>query len=137
MSHPKLKVFQNKFFRACLFYPRHCPTTLLYSTFAVLKLKDMINMEHSKFMFKIGNHHLLPNFFNNCFTNLKTIQYYNTRQKNRKEFFQKYVNNEQGEKTLYHICINVWKNVQIDIRYGNFKTFSKNFKTEMLVKYAV
>ena len=81
-------------------------------------------MEYAKFMFKFYNH-LLPNFFNNCFTNLKTIHNHNTRQKNRKEFYQKCVDTEQGEKTLYHICINVWKNVPIDIRFCNFKTFSK------------
>ena len=43
-------------------------------------------MEIAKFRFKFNNQ-MLPDFFNNYFTKLDNVHIYNTRQKNRAEFF--------------------------------------------------
>jgi len=42
MLPPEIKTIQNRFLRASLFRKRACPLKLLYSTFGVLKLDDMI-----------------------------------------------------------------------------------------------
>ena len=45
----RIKVLQNRFLRASLFRKSDCPINVLYSTFGVLHLDDMIDMEHAKF----------------------------------------------------------------------------------------
>ena len=71
----KLSILQNKILRVCLFCPRRYETNLLYSTFRVLKLDDMIKMEFAKFIFKYSNN-MLPNSFNNYFIKLENIHNY-------------------------------------------------------------
>ena len=51
----KIKVLQNRFLRASLFRKSDCPIKVLYSTFNILKLDDMIDMEHAKFLFRFKN----------------------------------------------------------------------------------
>ena len=58
----KLEVLQNNILRVCLFRPRNCSTTSLYSKLKVSKIKDMFQMEIAKFMFKFNNQ-MLPSFF--------------------------------------------------------------------------
>ena len=82
----KLSILQNKVIRACLFCFRRDSTALLYSKFGVLNLKDMINIEISKSMFKFYNK-MLPNSFDSYFTKLDSIHSHNTRQKVQMNFF--------------------------------------------------
>ena len=91
----KLKISQHKIIRASLFCPRKYPTFSLYSRFGVLQLDDMIKMEFAKFAYKCYNKKL-PNSFDNYFTDLKYIHIYNTRQKNRSNFYHRYVRSETG-----------------------------------------
>ena len=55
----------------------------------------------------IFNNQMLPDFFNTFFTKLDNVHNYNTRQKNRAEFFQYSVASESRMKTLHHIGIKV------------------------------
>jgi len=70
----KLKTIQNRFLRARLFHKRDCPLKVFYSTFGVLKLDDMIEMEYTKFIFRF-NKNMLPEHFNNYFIKLETIHH--------------------------------------------------------------
>ena len=54
-------------------------------------------METAKFTFKFNNE-MLPDFFNK----LDNVDNYNTRKKNRSEFFQCSVASESRRKTLHH-----------------------------------
>ena len=60
----RIKVLQNCFLNASLFRKSNCPINVLYSTFGVLKLDDMIDMEHAKFLFRFNNNMLLDYFKN-------------------------------------------------------------------------
>ena len=87
-----------------LFCSKQDRTNLLYFKLKILKLEDMIAMEYAKFIFKINNH-MLPNFFNCYFTKLENAHKYNTKQKQRNEYFQFRISSESGRKTLHHICL--------------------------------
>ena len=93
----RIKVLQNRFLRASLFRKSDCPINVLYSTFGVLKLDDMINMEHTKFLFRFNNN-MLSDYFKNYFVKLETIHHYHTRQKNKQRFFSHFCSYRMGEK---------------------------------------
>ena len=78
-------------------------TNLLYFKLKILKLEDMIAMEYAKFIFKFNNH-MLPDSFNCYFTKLENIHQYNTKQKQRNEYFQFRISSESEEK-LYTISV--------------------------------
>ena len=60
-------------------------------------------MEYAKFILKLNNH-VLPDSFNHYFTKLDSVFKYNTKQKQRNEFFQFRISSESGRKTLHYIC---------------------------------
>ena len=91
-------------------------------------------MEFAKFMYKFNNK-MLPESFNNYFTKLDDVHKYKTRQKHRNEFFQFYIASKTGQKSLRHICINVWKNVPTEYRQCSFFKFKRYFKSNALLKY--
>lgn len=130
----QLVILQNKILRACLFCPKQYPTLLLYSKMAVLKLEDMVTMEFAKFMYKFNNQ-MLPNSFDNYFIKLETVHSYNTRQKQRNEYFQSYFGSELGKKTLQYICLHVWKQIPQEYRHCSLIKFKKYFKRIVLDKY--
>ena len=70
----RIKVLQNRFLRASLFCKSDCPINVLYSTFGVLKLNDMIDMKHAKFLFRFNNN-MLPDYFRIYFVKLETIHH--------------------------------------------------------------
>ena len=51
------------------------------------------------------NNQMLPDFFNNCFTKLDNVHYYNTRQKIRAEFFRYSVASESRKKKIFIISV--------------------------------
>ena len=130
----KLVILQNNILRACLFRPLHHPTNSLYSDCSVLKLEDMIKMEFAKFMFKFNNN-ILPTSFNNYFLKLDKVHNYNTRQTTRNVYFQSFVGSETGRKTLYHICLQLWRDIPQTHRHCSFSKFKKYFKTNILSTY--
>ena len=79
-------------------------------------LTDKIKIEFAKFMCKY-HHRLLPPSFNNYFTKLDAIHYYNTRQNVTSKFFQPFIASEAGKTSLQHFGLK------------NGKTFSKNLST--------
>ena len=85
----------------------------------------MIKMEFAKFAYKFYNKKL-PNSFDNYFTDLKYIHNYITRQKDRSNFYHRYVRSETGRKKLQHLCVNVWKNIPLQSRNCSFVIFKKN-----------
>ena len=94
----------------------------------------MIAMEYSKFIFKFRNH-MLPDSFNCYFTKLENVHKCNTKQKQCNESFQFCIYSESGRKTLYHICLQVWKNVPTKFRHCPFSTFKKYFKSNIVSNY--
>ena len=96
-----LKVLQNKFVRASLFSPRNTSTNLLYNQFQSLKLRDMIDMEFAKFVFKF-KHNLLPSSFKNYFVKLDCIYKYNTRQQSVVGYYHHSISSEFGRKRLQY-----------------------------------
>ena len=69
-----------------LFYSKQDRKNLLYSKLKVSKPKDMIAMEYAKFIIKFNNY-MLPDSFNYYFTRLENVHKYNTKQKQRNEYF--------------------------------------------------
>ena len=78
----RIKVLQNHFLKASLF----CKSVLYSTTFGILKLDDMIDLEHAKLFFRF-NSSMLPDYFKNYFVKQETIYHYHTRQKSKKDLF--------------------------------------------------
>ena len=91
-------------------------------------------MEYAKFIFKFNNH-MLPDSFNCYFTKLENVHKYNTKQKQRNEYFQFCISSESRTKTLHYICLQVWKNVRTKFRHCPFSTFKKFFKSNIVSNY--
>ena len=127
----EIELLQNKFIRACLFQPRKTYVNLLFSKFQALKLKDMINMEFAKFMYKYENH-MLPSSFDNYFIKLESIHNYGTRQKTAGGFFYRPINSEFGRKRLHHICLKVWESISDEKKICSFSTFKRRYKSSVL-----
>ena len=93
----RTKVLQNRFLTAGPCRKSDCPIIVQYSTFGVLKLDDMIDIEHAKFSFRFNNN-MLPDYFKNCSVKLQTIHHYHTRQKTKNDFFLRFGLYRTGEK---------------------------------------
>ena len=78
---------------------------------------------------------MLTDSFNHYFTKLDSEHKYNTKQKQRNEYFQFRISSESGRKTLHHICLQVWKNVLTKFRHCPFSTFKKFFKSDIVSNY--
>ena len=130
----EIELLQNKFIRACLFQPRKTYVNLLFSKFQALKLKDMVNMEFAKFMYKYENH-LLPSSFDNYFIKLESIHNYSTRQKTAGGFFYRPINSKFGRKRLHHICFKVWESISDEKKICSFLTFKRRHKSSVLTLY--
>jgi len=92
----KIKTIRNLFYELVCFVI-DCPLKVFYSTFGVLKLDDMTEMEYAKFIFKF-NKNMLPEHFNNYFVKLETIHYYQTRQKAKNDFLPHFCSYRMEEK---------------------------------------
>ena len=67
-----LQVLQNKFIHACLFLSKSTNINHLLYEFNVLKINDLIRIDHAKFMFKYINN-MLHHVFADYFTQLRQI----------------------------------------------------------------
>lgn len=132
----KIKVLQNRFLRASLFRHRRSSSNALYSEFGVLKLDDMITMEYAKFLYRFSNN-MLPEYFNNYFTDLKLVHQHNTRQSNKKNFYHTYARTEWGRKMVQRRGLHVWKNIPLELKECSFYRFKKTFKRDILSSYTV
>ena len=61
-------------------------------------------MEYAKFIFEFDNN-LRIRFFNHSFTKLDSVHKYNTKQKERNEFFEFRIASKSGRKTQHDICL--------------------------------
>ena len=124
----RIKVLQSRFLRASLFRKSGCPINVLYSTFCVLKLDDVIDAEHVKFLFRFNNNNVLPDYFKNYFVKLETIHiiihvihiiitlkqnhsHYHTRQIPKKDFFHAFARTEWVRKMVQRKGLNLGKKI--------------------------
>ena len=128
----EIELLQNKFIRAGLFQPRKTYVNLLFSKFQALKLKDMINMEFAKFMYKYENH-MLPSSFDNYFIRLESMHNYSTRQKSAGGFFYRSINSEFGRKRLHRICLKVWQLTSVEQKIAHFQPLNNVTKFSVYV----
>ena len=91
----------------------------------------MIAIEYAKFLFKF-NDHMLPDSFIHCLSKLGSVNKYNTKQKQRNEYFQFRISSKSGRKLYVITCLNVRENVPMKIRHCPFSTFKKYFKSNIL-----
>ena len=108
-------ILQHRFLRASLFRKSDCPINVLYSTFSVLKFDDMIDIEHTKFLFRFSNN-MLPDYFKNYFVKLETLHYYHIRQKTQKRFFSHFCSHRMGRKVIQRKGLNVWKKIPSELK---------------------
>ena len=113
---------------------RHGKTTQLYYQDNILKLKDIYNLELSKFMFKHYKN-LLPESFNSYFSLTKTIHSHNTRNIENKLFIPR-INKKSGHKSISYLGAQHWNNIPNSLKQNKtINAFSKQYKNYLINQY--
>ena len=92
-----------------------------------MKLDDIIDKEHAKFLFRFNNN-ILPDYFKNYFVKLETIHHYHTRQKTKQDFFHTFARTEWGRKIIQRKVLNVWKKISLELKSCSFQKFKQTCK---------
>ena len=109
-------------------------TSILYYEQQTLELKDIFKLELAKFCFKFYNN-LLPEPFNNLFTNTSSIHSYPTRS-SIGTFHRSKQRKKAGFTTLRNLGAQLWNQIPISIRNKNsINTFKFNYKQYLLDNY--
>ena len=128
----RIKVFRNRLLRSSLFCKNDCSINDLYSTFGVLKLDDMIDMEHAKFLFRFNNNNILPDHFKNYFVKQETIHHYHTRQKTEKDFFHTFACTKWRRKMIQRKGL---KKIPLELKNCSFQKFKQTSKKKIIQTY--
>ena len=107
----------------------------IYKTHKILQLRDIYNLEVSKFMYKYSNSHL-PATFTNYFKLITGVHPYNTRQTKTRQFVLPKARSNSGAKMLKHSAIEIWSNIPLEIKYKSCLTlFTSEYKRNVLLRY--
>ena len=91
----------------------------IYKTQRILQLKDIYNLEVSKFMYKYTNSQL-PALFNNYFELITDVHPYNTRQIKTRLFALPKARSNSGAKMIKYCVIETWSKIPSEIRNKTF-----------------
>jgi len=89
--------------------------TIIYKMQKILKLKDLYNLEVSKFMYKYTTSQL-PATFNNYFKLITGVHSYNTRQVKTRQFALPKARSSSGAKMIKSSAIEIWSKIPPEIK---------------------
>ena len=130
-----ISVHQIKFIRASLFCTNRSAINPMYTKFGVLQLKDVIKLEHAKFMYRYENN-MLPCSFDNYFTKLENVHNHKTRYKMNNGFFLPRVKTNFGKKRTHFLCVKIWEEIPQETKSLSFYGFKKQFKKKLIKQYS-
>jgi hypothetical protein len=132
-SLKKVQTQQNRALKILYNKDYFTPTLQLHRDIKILLVRDIYKLSIAKFVYKQRNQ-MLPNIFENHFTENSSIHYHNTRQQSK--LHVKYHKNKYGQlKTQYQGTI-IWNAIPENIQCStSIKSFSKNVKQLYLKPY--
>ena len=108
-------------------------TSQIYFDEKILTLQDTFQLELGKFCYKF-NKDLLPNSFNQIFTNIPHIHSYNTRNSKNRFFRPKHTG--RGYKTLQNLGSILWNKIPLEIKNSStIFIFTQKYKQHILQNY--
>ena len=106
----------------------------IYYQEKILKIEDNFKLELGKFCFKFNNN-LLPNTFNQIYTNISAIHQYSTRNSHNR-FFRNQHNKTSGYITLQHLGSKLWSNIPTNIKDSkSIHIFERKYKNLLMENY--
>ena len=106
----------------------------IYKSFDILEFKDIYKCEMAKFMHK-AYHNTLPYCLNNMFIRLDSIHRYPTSSSRNRTFYQISTRTTAYSKWLSSAGVKLWGTVDPNIKYENYKTFSRLYRNSILKSY--
>ena len=100
----------------------------------ILKLQDVFKLELGKFMHRAHSKNL-PENFENHFIRIENMHSYNLRSIRNKTFYTKATNTIKYRKWLTNSGVELWKNLDPEIKNLPYKAFAKKYKKEILDSY--
>ena len=100
----------------------------------ILKLEDIKKLELGKFMHRAHSKQL-PENFENHFTRIENMLNFKLRSVKTKTFFTKSTNTEKYRNWLTNSGIQLWKDLNPELKSLPYKRFAKQFKNDILVSY--
>ena len=101
----------------------------------ILQLKDIYNLEVSKFMYKYTTSQL-PATFNNYFKLITDVHSYNTRQVKTRQFALPKARSNSGAKMIKYSAIEIWSKISPEIKNKTcLALFLAEYKKYVLRRY--
>ena len=101
----------------------------------ILQLKDIYNLEVSKFMYKYTTSQL-PATLNNYFKLITDVQPYNTRQIKTRQFALPKARSNSGAKMIQYSAIEIWSKIPPEIKNKTcLALFLAEYKKYVLLSY--
>ena len=109
--------------------------TTIYKMQKILQLKDIYNLEVSKFMYKYTTSQL-PATFNNYFKLITDVHSYNTRQIKTRQFALTKARSNSGAKMMKYSAIDIWSKIPPAIKNKTcLALFLAEYKKYVLLSY--
>ena len=126
-----LFMLQKKVLRSISFQPFFSPSTPIFFSLKILKLKDMIHHDILKFVYKSLNG-LSPSHFHNYFQLSNTVHSHETRQAARGDIFQSIRNTFfYGLRSIKYFGAKLWNGIptfiKMSVSFNIFKSKLKEF----------
>ena len=101
----------------------------------ILQLKDIYNLEVSKFMYKYSTSQL-PATFNNYFKLITDVHSYNTRQIKTRQYTLPKTRSNAGAKMIKYSAIEIWSKIPPEIKNKTcLALFLAEYKKYVLPSY--
>ena len=101
----------------------------------ILQLKDIYNLEVSKFMYKYTTSQLLATF-NNYFKLITDVHSYNKRQVKTRQFALPKARSNSGAKMIKYSAIEIWSKIPPEIKNKTcLPLFLADYKKYILLSY--
>ena len=129
-----ISILMNRGLRCINFIGRRTKRiSQIYFDEKILTLQDTFQLELGKFCYKFKKD-LLPNSFNQIFTNIPQIHSYNTRNSNNRFFRPKHTG--RGYKTLQNLGSKLWNKIPLEIKNSStIFIFTQKYKQHLLQNY--
>ena len=133
--HP-LQVLQNKIVRIIsnVKTNEHITNNSLYKQLKILTIKDMYELEVSKFMHQ-HQHNKLPNLCNFYFTPTASIHKYNTRSTSHNNLYLSSINSNTAKNAIQFTGVQIWNSLSPQWKNFPFYKFKRFMKDHLISKY--
>ena len=129
----RVQVVQNKLLKVLFDLPMRTNTNILHSRLKILKVKDIYNIQVTKFVYESLNQLSIAQFHNH-FKYRSTIHRHDTR--NQNDLYPKKVRTAYGESTIHNKGTKLWNGLCPKIKASkSLYTFKKTLKAKILTYY--